>query len=246
MDIWEIVGVAGSGKTTLKDSIMSSSDDVQPMPSLKKLRLLPVWLYAIARSCVYYFSKRDKHDFDSDYVKRFRHSCRYRLSELRTMSNLLVRIYFLTKAKKNSGKVMVLDQGPIYQIACLNALGTTTERPGVRVMCDMCLERIKEMYSGIVYMTAGDNILEERRKNREDWIKYIDSVGSEANIRAHHKDYQIIYERLMDNIRKDDKVELHIVNSGVLSVPELTSEILCSMDSTLAESMKPHVNKKSR
>lgn len=246
MAIWEIVGVAGSGKTTLRDSIMASSEAVQGLPSLKRPGLLHVWLYAIGKSIACYVSKRDRMVSLPEHVRIFRHSYRYRIAEFRIMVSLIVMTHALGIASKDGKKLIVLDQGPIYQIAVLNALGVATERPGVRAVCDACMENIKKTYSGIAYLTAMDDVLDQRRKSRDDWTKYLDVMGSEELIRAHHKEYQDIYERLIDELASSGGIFALVIKSDESSITESSREILNLMERPDPEATRSFAGKAPR
>jgi len=228
MEIFEIIGVAGSGKTTLRSSIISSSDFVLERPSLRRISLFPVWSYAITRAFVCCFSKRIKSRSIPQHMEKFRASYHYKFMELRTVASLIVMLHVLETERDSRRKVILFDQGPIYQIAVLHVLGAVSERTGVCHLTSLYLDKLKKIYSGILYLNATDAILERRRKNREDWAKYIDVMGTEENIKAHLADYHNVYEMLIKTFEKDG-TEILVKHTDRSMLTQISNEVICWM-----------------
>lgn len=235
MAIWELVGVAGCGKTTLKRSLTLSPSVLQGMPSLRRPMLVPIWIYAGLKAVACYYAGRNRSALHPPHIDIFRRSYRYKVAELRAIATIIVMYFVLQSVAQQRNSVFLLDQGPIYLLAFLEAMGTTIERPGVARLCSVYLRKLKKIYSGVAHLKANDEALDTRRKRRADWAKYMSVMNSEENIRAHHDDYKNIYEKLIKDISDDGSVIVVTLRSDEAEMLELSRRLMAIIEGAECE-----------
>lgn len=212
--IWEIVGIAGSGKTTIFHSLLEKNSKFIERPSLRKKKFILLWLISVVKtlSCYIepkYFINRRKLILHKQLIRSKK---RYLLFEFYLISYLTVLTAYLKKCDRNN-RVIVFDQGPVFIIAALNALGTTSVFPKVKKTCDECIVQLKESLSCIIYLDIPEKVSLERCKKRNDWTKYMDVFKKDINVLSHLSEYVRIYNDILKIIKKSQKVRVLTIDN---------------------------------
>ena len=102
----EILGLAGTGKTTLISLLSQRNHKVSAGVPLRKISNIPYYL-----DLAYLYLPA--------YLRRNRNSRQITSGEIRAMVYLEAWHHALEQQKSNGGKIHVLDHGPIYRLALL-------------------------------------------------------------------------------------------------------------------------------
>jgi deoxyadenosine/deoxycytidine kinase len=108
----EVMGPAGTGKTTLSRALSQRHDDIAPDIDIRlsKLDKLP-------------FVISNTFSLLPTYLRRYRHSRWFNRRETRSMAYLQAGLRLLGQETPNNDRVIVLDHGPIYRLAFLREFG---------------------------------------------------------------------------------------------------------------------------
>jgi len=165
--VYEILGLAGSGKSTLIKFLQKDSNSTFNISKKIGLYLLPKIPFA---SYIYYKTK------NIIYLKAYLQFYAYLK-------------YFQTNNNSHNKKI-ILDQGPIYLISIL-----MKEIPDLKDPLLKDLKKIFPYYNSIIYLTAPATILIERINTREQAhrIKNIDRVDQESFL----EEYREIFDHIL-------------------------------------------------
>ena len=137
--VYEILGLAGSGKSTIK-KILSQNEDLK----LEIPKEVGVYLITILPRALYIFYKTKNIDFVRGYF-RFQYSMK-----------------FLESNRDYKNKKLIFDQGPIFLISML-----IKEVPSLKEYFLDELKKILIYYDEVIYLEASPEALVERITNRE-------------------------------------------------------------------------------
>ena len=165
--VYEVLGLAGSGKSTLIKLLEKNkylSFNIQKKIGLYLIPKMPLACY------IYYRTK------NNIYFKAYLQFYTYLK-------------YF--QVHKSIDKKIILDQGPIYLISIL-----IKEVPELKNFFLNDLKKILPYYNSIIYLTAPVTILIERINSREQAhrIKNIDKVDQESFLEEYRKIFDYILQ----------------------------------------------------
>lgn len=204
--VFELVGVAGSGKTTFKNYILNNRLNVLSKPSIKRAVYFPIWIASAVEVLIFSCSGifACKYSGPRTWTAKYLHGDRrYKYFEFKLLIILgvLTRVVEREVSRKSNG-IVVLDQGPIYLIVALNVISSTYAKKNMRIVLNRSIDRYLRVLTRILYLDIPLHILQDRWKGRSDWENYEAVFGGESEIYEHHRDYETEYLKLITALKE--------------------------------------------
>jgi len=153
----EILGLAGTGKTTLSGLLSQRNKEVSVGVRLRKISYIPFYI-----NLAYLFLPA--------YLHRIRTSRRITRGEIRAMVYLEAWHHAFERQKPNGGEIYVLDHGPIYRLALLREFGPESIRSqSFSNWWGRMLNRWAATLDMVVWLDAPDVTLLKRIHKRNRW-----------------------------------------------------------------------------
>ena len=153
----EIMGLAGTGKTTLANFLSQANQKIRVGVNLPKISYIPFYLdtaYLLLPA----------------YLTRNWNGRRFSRGEIRAMVYLMAWLKGFERRKSDTGKINILDHGPIYRLAILREFGpeTITSPRLSKWWCRM-LNLWATTLDMVIWLDAPDAVLLERIRTRNRW-----------------------------------------------------------------------------
>lgn len=229
----EIVGVAGSGKSTLTRTLHERYAGFRIGDSLHT-RVPSHWPY-VAHSVPRLLPL---------VVRTVRNRPALSWDELKFVMYVLEWNRFLRSAREYHAGVTVLDQGPIFALACLlwGQKPMTRSEPFQAWVNEM-LERWSFELDAIVWLVAPDHVLLERINSREQRhaAKEKSVLEGLELINLHRRSYG----QLLDQVVRLGRPRLLCFDTSVLSAVEIAGELAEIFEAQLRSELTdahPHLN----
>lgn len=166
--VYEVLGLAGSGKTTLINALKKNKNLI-----FNTNKMIGIYLISHIPTSLYILYKTKNIIYVRVYL---------RLQSL---------IKYFTEEKNKGHKKLIFDQGPIYIISIL-----IKEVPSLEASLLKELNSILKYYTGVIYLETSLDTLHNRIDNRgrKHRIKDMD-IKSEMDFL---NEYTMIYEKILD------------------------------------------------
>ena len=213
--IFEFIGVAGSGKTTLTKYLLKNHESISCKPRIKRIKYLFIWLCSIIEvvRLVLWSNLSRPHGLKvPDPNNLLAYDKRYRLFEVKQLINLVVLVNVIRKISNSPGpKIVIIDQGPLFIMSALNVVCGTSQKPILKTLMDKIISRyIEDTLRGIA---DSFECLKARWKVRSDWQAYKAVFGTSDQIVQHHLAFRDEYFNLTARL-KDGTVNLVTLNEA--------------------------------
>jgi thymidylate kinase len=153
----EILGLAGTGKTTLSNLLSQHNKKVSVGVRLRKISYVPCYINLA-------------HLYLPVYFDRNRKSRRITRGEIRAMVYLEAWHHALEREEPKNGTIHILDHGPIYRLALLREFGPESlKSQRFSNWWGRMLYRWSSTLDMIVWLDAPDSILLKRIHKRNRW-----------------------------------------------------------------------------
>jgi shikimate kinase len=212
----ELAGPAGAGKTTLLRALSQRNSKIRSDLAVSRVGQLPFYI-------------SNTFSLLPTYLRQYRHSRWFSRRETRSMAYLKAWLGVLGQQASSNGAVTVLDQGPIYRLAFLRALGPelTTSQPYKRWWTSL-LSQWAAVLDVVIWLDAPNAILLERIRNRESWHTIKEKCDQEAHEYLDH--YRTFLERTIAESVADHQIALLRFDTNQESVEQIVGEILITLD----------------
>ncbi len=212
--IVELVGLAGVGKTTLsrelrnRDARFSVPDDLQ----LRKNKHLLYFAGQFPALLPY-------------LIYPDRSSRNFNWQEIKTLAYLRSWPQFLQKNLVDKAKVILLDHGPIFKLATLNAFGPEKMRlPAFEGWWRKIYSLWAHTLHMVLWLDAPENILIERINSRTQIHAVKGKPAQEAAIFLSR--YRAGYDITLEKLSEFGVIPIHHFDTSRASVDQVVEEIL--------------------
>ncbi len=210
----EVMGPAGSGKSTLSRALSQRDDSIAPDIDvrLSKFDKIPFVISDILRLM-------------PTYLRRYRHSRWFNRRETRSMAYLQAGLHLLGQETQGDDTVTVLDHGPIYRLAFLREFGPeiTTSHLYRRWWANL-LKQWSARIDIVVSLDAPDVVLLERIRARDSWHAVKDKSDQEAYETLRR--YRAAFERTLAESLTARQATLLCFDTSQRSTEEIADEVL--------------------
>ena len=221
--IVEIVGLAGVGKTTMT-RLMSKRDDrmaIGPELELRKVGQIPIFA-AQMRSLFPLLLQRSP-------TSRW-----FRWDEIKSMAYLNGWPSVLKKQAANQNLTILLDHGPIFKLATLNAFGPKIlKESGAETWWSKMLEQWAHTLDMVVWLDAPDAILSDRINNRAQ--KHLLKGKSQQEAYRFLERYRESYEQILASLKVYNSFILFQVDTSSNSIDYVLDDVLHLLNNHLYE-----------
>ncbi len=188
----EIIGPAGSGKTTLTQ-LLRNRDNVRVGLSVWKL---PLWLLSVSALSslpdLFTFCRRREHLRWDDLKLVIQH-------------NALLRLISREGAK--GYRALLMDEGNVFALAKLRAFGSDVVESNEGAMQNL-VNKVVPALDAIIWLDAPDGVLAQRIRERNKEHRMKDK--SDAEIKEHLSLYRSSFEDVVDDLRKRNGSSLQV------------------------------------
>ena len=221
--IVEVAGLAGSGKTTLS-SLLCREQAFQAGARLEA-RSFRNLLYVVVRGL---------HLFPT-VLHLFRPSRWLTLEEIKKIVYLEVWHRALTRQGNDSNAVIVVDQGPVFNLATLYGFGPGWLRgKHYEKWWNRLFDQWSEVLHTVVFLEASTDVLVERIKSRQK--QHVIKESPEHEMREFLSRYLDAYEHVLSRLTARRHLEVVRIDSGRDSVRAVASRISDTLCTEFAQS----------
>ncbi len=203
----ELIGPAGAGKSTLFRSL-GRYDSVFPNPpfGVRQLRYLPYFLFFAALSLPV-------------LLRQFANDRGYSWEETKKLVYLRGGRQFLPTPQTEPPSVVLLDQGPLFELARFREFGPAVLRPEqIPRWWDNTLDRWTDVLDLVIWLDAEDEVLLRRINRRDVWHQTKElSAGDALGLLQR---YRGAYQELASQLRTRGQRTLIRIDTGQHSANE--------------------------
>ena len=222
--IVELVGLAGVGKTTLSRALSQRDEKILVAADLelRKREHIPIFvghvpflLPALLRRC------RSSRGFTWD--------------EIKAMVYLKAWLRVLRQPASNPGTVILLDHGPVFKLATLNAFGPERlKSQGFEQWWHSLFERWAFTLDIVIWLNAPDKVLVERINARNQ--RHAVKGKSELEAYEFLKRYQTSYKQILAKLTAYGRPTLIQFDTSQAPIEQIVDEVLVTCNLKLGGS----------
>jgi shikimate kinase len=221
--IMELIGPAGAGKTTLSRALSQRDEDIVMGPDieLRKVSHIPVFIRSISSS-----------------VPLFLYQCKSNRqptwTELKDIAYLKGWPQFLRRRPSNTGKVILLDQGPVFRMATLHEFGPESLRSEASKTWWLHLyDQWASTLDILIWLDTSDAILMERINTR---TKKHDIKGRpELEAQQFLTQYRRSFNAVLTKLKSYNGPTILQFDTSKISIEQIADEILAACKLKLNE-----------
>jgi thymidylate kinase len=219
--IIELVGLAGAGKTTLLHALSRRSEEIQigAEIELRKLRHVPVFV-------------RNAPSLLPIILHPGQQGRWFTWEEIKYLVYLEAWPQVLEQQAAHAGGVILLDHGPVFKLATLDAFGPDylkTERS--EAWWNAMFKQWASTVDLVIWLDAPDPILEKRINSRSQRH----AVKGKTETEALHflGRYRMAYEKILARLMIDAGPVLFQFDTGQTTIEQVVDEVLLTVASHL-------------
>lgn len=217
----ELVGLAGTGKTTLSRALSRRSEKIQVGAEieLRKLEHIPVFV-------------RNTPLLLPIILHRSRYSRSFTWEEIKYLVYLKGWPHVLGQQADQGGTAILLDHGPIFKLATLNAFGPEylkTER--IEAWWNNMFKQWASTVDIVIWLDAPDAILEKRINSRSQ--RHAVKGKTETEVLQFLARYRMSYEQILAKLMTDGGPALFQFDTSQTTIEQVVDEILQTIASHL-------------
>lgn len=164
----EILGPAGSGKTTILNALGQRDRNIHPDFPLSRTAKIP---YLISNTFALL----------PIYLRQYWNTRWFDRREIRSMVYLKAGLNVLGQQASNNGRVTVLDHGPIYRLAFLREFGPEiTNSPSYKRWWESMFKEWVTILDMVIWLDAPNDVLWKRIRTRDRWHMVKNKCEGEA------------------------------------------------------------------
>jgi shikimate kinase len=210
----ELVGPAGAGKTTLARTLSQHSNKIVVAPdiSLRRVNHLPTFVYSAFLLLPI-------------FLQRCRCGRWFTWDEVKAMAYLKGWPHLFQHQAAKSEAIILLDHGPIFKLATLQAFGPDRLRkPAADKWWSAMYKQWASQLDMVIWLDASDLILEQRINGRDQRHAVKGKPQQEA-LRFLAR-YRTAYQQILARLTADGGPILHEFDTGQTSIEQIAEEIL--------------------
>lgn len=219
----ELVGPAGAGKTTLSRALSKRDEEIVIGPDieLRKVSHLPVFIRSIPSSVPLFLYQRKSNR-------------QLTWTELKDIAYLKGWPDLLRRRSSNTGKVILLDQGPVFRMATLHEFGPESLKSEASKMWWLHLyEQWASTLDILIWLDTSDAILMERINTR---TKKHDVKGKpKLEAQQFLTQYRRSYRAVLDKLTSHNGPTILQFDTSKISIDQIADEILVACKLKLNE-----------
>ncbi|MHC4103452.1 MAG: AAA family ATPase [Planctomycetota bacterium] len=216
--IVELVGPAGAGKTTLARALGQRDERIRigAELELRKMKHIPIFL-ANASFLLPVF------------LRRCQHSRWFTWDEIKAMVYLKGWPRFLRQQASNNGAIILLDHGPVFKLAMLNAFGPERLRSkDFEEWWDNMLKQWAFTLDMVIWLDASDTNLLERINTRNQ--RHAVKGKPEGEAYKFLARYRTSYEQILAKLTTYKDPTLFQFDTSQASIEQIVDEVLIAYD----------------
>ena len=219
----ELVGPAGAGKTSLSRALTQRSAKIVIGAdiALRKKEQIPVFV-------------RNAPFLVPVLLRRCQSSRRFTWDEIKAMVYLKGWHRVFTQQAINTGSLVLLDHGPVFKLATLQAFGP--ERLRTQAVASWWHDMFKQWASTldmVIWLDAPDAILEKRINTRSQ--RHLVKGKSEPEVVQFLARYRASYEQILAKLRAHGGPAILQFDTNQTSMEEITEKVLAACNIATSE-----------
>ena len=223
----ELVGLAGAGKTTLSRALSRRSEKIQigAEIELRKLKHIPVFVRnAPPLLPIILHWSRDSRSFTWEEIKY--------LVYLNGWPHVLGQ-----QAARGDGTIL-LDHGPIFKLATLNAFGPEyLKTESIETWWNNMFKQWASTVDIVIWLDAPDTILEKRINSRSQ--RHAVKGKTEAEVLQFLARYRMSYEEILAKLMTDCGPALFRFDTSQTTLEQVVDEVLLTVASQFEGTRQP-------
>ena len=222
--IVELVGPAGAGKTTLSRALSRRDEKIMVAADLELRRMahIPIFVSQASR-------------LSPVFLRRCRHSSWFTWDEIKAMVYLKGWPQVLRQQARNGGTAILLDHGPVFKLATLNAFGSERLRnKEFETWWTKMFTQWASTLDFVIWLDTSDSALIERINTRSQ--KHAVKAKAEQEASEFLARYRSSYEKMLQRLTAYGGPTLIKFDTGQTSIDQIVDEILGICDLRLKES----------
>jgi len=217
--IIELVGLAGSGKTTLSRALSRRSEKIQlgAEIELRKLKHIPVFV-------------RNTPSLLPIILHRSRYSRGFTWEEIKYLVYLKGWPHVLGQQAAYAGSAILLDHGPVFKLATLNAFGPEyLKTESIQAWWNSMFNQWASTVDIVIWLDAPDPILEKRINSRNQ--RHAVKGKTETEVLRFLARYRISYEQILAKLMTDRGPALFQFDTSQTTIEQVVDEVLLTIAS---------------
>lgn len=204
----ELVGLAGAGKSTLARELAVETTIQLGLP-LTRVRSATAQATALA-------------PFAMPYLREVRGSAWFTRDEVRGLGYL--RAWRKALAHAGSSTCVVLDHGPLFRLAQLDAFGPpVASTPAFRRWWDVTLDEWADLLDVVVWLDAPEELLVSRIRSRDQ--RHVLRDADDQAARRFLGRYRASYDRVLDRVRQRSPASVLSLRTDVATPGALALQV---------------------
>jgi len=214
--IVELVGLAGTGKTTLARALSQRDERILVSADLelRKKKHIPIFVRTVPSLLPV-------------ILRRSRSSRWFTWDEIKAMVYLKAWPRVLRRQASDNGTLVLLDHGPVFKLATLNAFGPERlKSQGFEPWWHSMLQQWAFTLDRLVWLDAPETILVERINLRNQ--RHAVKGKSEREAHEFLMRYQKSYEQILAKLTAYGRPTLLQFDTGQASIERIVDEVLAT------------------
>src|SRR5919106_4183810 len=221
--IMELVGPAGAGKTTLSRALSQRNEKILLGPDieLRKVSHIPIFMRSISSSVPL-------------FLHPYRPNRMFTWSELKDIAYLKGWPQLLRRRSSNNGKLILLDQGPVFRMATLHEFGPESLKSEASKRWWLHLyEQWASTLDILIWLDTSDAVLMERINTR---TKKHDIKGRpELEAQKFLTQYRRSFNAVLTKLKSYNGPTILQFDTSKISIEQIADEILAACKLKLNE-----------
>jgi len=215
--IVELVGLAGAGKTTLSRALSQRDEKILLVPDLelRKREHIPIFVRHVPSLLPL-------------FLGRCRPSRWFTWDEIKAMVYLKAWPRVLRQQGSHNGTVILLDHGPVFKLARLNAFGPEKlKSQGFEQWWHSMFEQWASTLDVVIWLNAPEKILVERINARSQ--RHAVKRKSELEASKFLARYRTSYEQILAKLTAYGRPTLLQFDTSQASIEQILDEVLATV-----------------
>jgi broad-specificity NMP kinase len=203
----EIIGPAGSGKTSLTQLLLTR--DVRAGLSVWRL---PLALLAVSSISSF-----------PNLVKAWRHQKGLRWDDLKLIIQYHALLRLIAKETAHGHTALLLDEGSVFALAKLQAFGPRLQGidPG---WMDSLIIKLAPALNAVIWLDAPDSVLAQRIRQRDKSHRMKDK--SDAEISKHLSQYRGAFENVVAQLASRNGLKILKYSTAEMPLDEIANRVM--------------------
>ena len=209
--IIEMVGVAGTGKSTLEKAMMQRNKRIKSFDLPGNISYLPFLIKLVITWLPL-------------YLKEYRHSRWFTLQEIRNMAYLDTWISRIRHRALFTKNFFIVEPGSVYWLATLQGCGPEiTKHLRFRRWWKGAFQHWASTLDAIIWLDAPEDVCFQRIHSRDQWHQYLECNAESAM--AQLKYFREYYARLIPEMASQYPIKVFYFRTDQISSEQMVEQI---------------------